>query len=443
VRADYETARAELERAWKALEPYCNADGFSVPTQVAVFDLAELVVEHPLVREAVGSACIEPEWDHDELEANTIQRLRDFLPGMVEVGRAWDKLVNRLYEAHGRSEPFESSLASVKTRRSWLGSEREVGDILRRLSHDSDELEVRDYEFLGHNVLMIAGQGIGHLKRLGPAQEDAEGLSQVLHGIKSEMLAVAKAYRELSSVARSAELRFVLQWLEQVHERKVQLREGRPGPLPVPLDDPLKRGPIARPLHSVARLVARARARLATGVHRQYAVRRLVTFLERFERGALRQRIASGERGPEAVVQHTVDQFLFLEGLFPITHCVAGAGNLDTVYERQEILLDEAERTRQGAVLLELKQCVKKPPTAEALAKKVAEAIEQAEHYRRHVAARPRWRDHEVYVIVVYAGDRRYRCERGDVELVYVGETPPSDGAVLIDVPVTAGGARG
>jgi hypothetical protein len=88
---------------------------------------------------------------------------------------------------------------------------------------------------------------------------------------------------------------------------------------------------------------------------------RLIAYLERFARGDILERLqhrVGNNRNPEQIVQTEIDRFLLSEGLFPITHAVAGRGRLDTFIENSRQLLHDAERPGNTAILIELNQAL-------------------------------------------------------------------------------------
>jgi hypothetical protein len=167
------------------------------------------------------------------------------------------------------------------------------------------------------------------------------------------------------------------------------------------------------------------------------AISRMVAYFEHFDRGSLLQDAAEAPR-PEDVVQRAVDRFLFTEGLFPITHCGASGGSVDTLADL-EPLVDAAERRRIPAVLVELKQLLQKgAATPNDIVKKAEEARDQVETYARTLRARPSRTVLEPWGIVFYGGPKRYRRDpqwdddatkgRANIELVYIGHARPSEG---------------
>jgi hypothetical protein len=129
---------------------------------------------------------------------------------------------------------------------------------------------------------------------------------------------------------------------------------------------------------------------------------------------------------------------LFTEGLFPITHCGASGGSVDTLADL-EPLADAAERRRIPAVLVELKQLLREgAATPKDIVKKAEEARDQVETYAQTLRALRSDAVLQQWAIVFYGGPKRYRREprwddeaargRAHIELVYVGDARPSEG---------------
>jgi hypothetical protein len=167
------------------------------------------------------------------------------------------------------------------------------------------------------------------------------------------------------------------------------------------------------------RLVSAVRARLLEGPERAFVIERLIMKLQQFQVGLLDNMRAA--KRPEDVFQETVNNFIFVEGLYPITQFTVGRGRLDTMVELP------AEDSGHRCILLELKQEVKKP-TPQRLRTLVERARAQTEQYSSNLRASPRWGTHEVYFIIAYGGPKRFFVGDGDprVRLVYLGSAPPS-----------------
>lgn len=171
------------------------------------------------------------------------------------------------------------------------------------------------------------------------------------------------------------------------------------------------------------RLVSAVRARVLEGPDRAFAIERLTLKLQQFESGLLKNMLKA--KRPEDILQVAVNNFIFAEGLYPITQFVVGRGRLDTMVEVP------AEASGIRCILIELKQAVKNP-TRKRLQALVANARAQTEQYSSNLRASARWAAHEVYFIIAYAGPKRFLVDEGDprVRLVYLGNAPPSARAI-------------
>lgn len=176
------------------------------------------------------------------------------------------------------------------------------------------------------------------------------------------------------------------------------------------------------------RLVSAVRARLLEGPERSHALDRLTLQLEHIEKESLLERMEKAER-PEDVLQETVKRFLFAQGLWPVTQLMVGPGRADVFVE----VPDEAAGMQ--CILLELKQAVR-DSSLRAVQKAVTVAIDQVELYSIGLRSSARWRLHEVYIVVAYAGPRRFSVPRdSQVRLIYLGAAAPSAGVTPLFAP--------
>lgn len=181
------------------------------------------------------------------------------------------------------------------------------------------------------------------------------------------------------------------------------------------------------------RLVFAVCSRLLSSRQQIHVVARLRTWLERFKARELLERMTADSANAERILQTAVDEFLFQSGLYPLTHFVAGAGHLDTF---AELLADDRGlREGSGSVLVELKQAVTRSSRADVRSAAI-EGIVQARAYSAHVRSHPRWSDHQVFCLVVYAGPKRFHLDaRTPAQLIYIGRSVPSAGSELIELP--------
>ena len=155
-----------------------------------------------------------------------------------------------------------------------------------------------------------------------------------------------------------------------------------------------------------------------------FAYDELATKLENEERAA---KVRSGKAQREEILQEEVDRFIFMEGMYPITHCEASGGKLDTLIE----LYNDANRRRHRPLLLELKQALNllhsEEITVEAVAAAINDGLDQAELYRKHVRTNTRWSDVDPFVVVFHnCTERIDDDESRNVVLVSLSELTPS-----------------
>ena len=170
-------------------------------------------------------------------------------------------------------------------------------------------------------------------------------------------------------------------------------------------------------------------AQLHDGVARRYAVHRLRVLFEHFLRDTLRSELHKEEKEAkpqrERILQRHMDEFLFREGYFPLTHSEASAGYTDTV------LLDNAESTRIPPLLIELKQVVSISNPADVHPAKIRTAIGKArgevQRYRGHLASRTPWRNIAPIILVVHSCRTDVATlEAPDVVLIDISDRTPS-----------------
>lgn len=190
-----------------------------------------------------------------------------------------------------------------------------------------------------------------------------------------------------------------------------------------------------------SRLVAILAAQLRRGSVKRHVIHRLSAFLQHFAKHDLigRLRYARAEHiggSLEAILQREVDAFIFSEGLFPITHAAAAGGNFDTFVEAHQALFDGARSSGEHPFLLELKQVLLLNGTSadykHAVRHAIDLAIQQSREYSNHLRCNLGWGEHDVTAMVVYDGPTRFWSNRA--ELIYLGDAPPSRGAVDLDV---------
>lgn len=170
-----------------------------------------------------------------------------------------------------------------------------------------------------------------------------------------------------------------------------------------------------------------------------HALRRMKAYFEHFARAELIEHIRKGRKRREERIQEMLDRFLFNEGVFPITHCAASGGLLDTFIATEALpRLETAADNEIPAMLIELKQKVtidaEKQPSESAIKNAVKDALGQASTYADHLAANPRWSNPHIYAVVFYSGKQRYHSTRNDVVLVYLGDKTPKFGSKPLEI---------
>jgi hypothetical protein len=215
-----------------------------------------------------------------------------------------------------------------------------------------------------------------------------------------------------------------LSWLQDLCAAMSQLRSGTRGSANLMSFV----GPIADVSATVDRLLSAVQRRLAQGPIQAVIVERLRTRLQNWGRKQLLDEMLASKT-PEAVLQDRVDQFIFDQGLFPITHCPAAHGEVDTFVGKVHSCFGEAKRNAALPLVLELKQVVRDTSRTSLLAA-IEHATGQAQIYAQHLRSNPEWMDSQVFCVIAYAGPQRYALpSRQDVVLVYLGESVPSQGA--------------
>jgi hypothetical protein len=443
MRVNHVGTTAELMRLAEALHVDKDED-VSVGRFVAnLHAFNRILFRNPLVRAAVA-ALMEDGAEWPDPVAGGIQRLVErVLPTVNSFVNHLQQRVNRL----GHTDPaFEDRLAGLRDAPvQWRGRTRSRFDTLTAvLSEDLskvsfDELRQLDPLIIRPIFEFFAKTPAASFEQPEEANtaDRASAILDLLGNGLEHLAMMDECWRELSMTPNvEALLEF---------ERSIRESLADDAPIPLPQDSPLGSlfwDPFERCVavgEQAWRTAQVLRARLEQGPVRQHVIARLVSYLEFFGRDALLARLNDrGDRKPEDIIQDEVDRFVFAEGLFPITHAVAGHGRIDTFVDvKTAHLFSTVRETQQLPVLIEIKQALKadkRSPTQRRVESAVSLALEQAAEYRRHVQANLRWADHRITVLVVYDGPRRYRSRNGSVRLVYLGKAPPSDGSTLLAV---------
>lgn len=183
------------------------------------------------------------------------------------------------------------------------------------------------------------------------------------------------------------------------------------------------------------RIAMQIQAKLASEPLQEHLISRLVAYLERFNRDSLIERLErentqeKKNKQYEEILQKEVDRFLFMEGVFPITHCEASnKGTLDTWVENHAApFISDEKREGLPPLLLELKQEIDLDDpnnvTEGKVATKAKDAQAQAREYQRHMQSKSPHFLVRVFPIVVYNGHKRFSCNEDGVILAYIGNT--------------------
>jgi hypothetical protein len=158
--------------------------------------------------------------------------------------------------------------------------------------------------------------------------------------------------------------------------------------------------------HDLPVLIDQIIVKVQEGVAARYAIFRVRVLFEHFLRRRVREEIKAAEGASrrtqrEAILQGHMDEFLFREGYFPLTHSAASGGYTDTV------ILERARASGLPPLIVELKQAVNIRRPAKVTRAQVAAAIAGAQgevaRYRGHLATYPEWRDLVPVIVVIHS----------------------------------------
>lgn len=190
-------------------------------------------------------------------------------------------------------------------------------------------------------------------------------------------------------------------------------------------------------------LVDQIVVKLEEGIAAGYAIHRVRVLFEHFMRQSLRDELQrEEERVPvaakggakkasrarpqrEQILQRHLDEFLFREGYFPVTHSAASGGYTDT------LVLDRADSSGMPPLLVELKQAVDVLSPGRVVRAHVVAAINlgrgEVARYRGHLATRPRWHGLAPVVVVVHTcREDLSDLNAADVVVIDICDRPPS-----------------
>lgn len=364
----------------------------------------------------------------------------------AEAAAIWPYLKYALDHADPADQARASAMTSLATLSRWPGANVPTGVLLEGLGSESsgirlttldDVLRLRLYSFPS------VEQATKSLRSIKNA--DVERWTKLAAGALERLRPYLETgYDDAVLLTEFVQLEglYFADRLHDVHGRLSAL-SSTPQTLPWSEDDPLRwlddKNERANLIASAQKLARIVRHRVRHSVLPVLVMDRLVAYLERFARLEILDKLenrAGKNRKPEQTVQAEVDRFVFLAGMYPITHAVAGRGNLDTFIQEARPLLDDAERPGNAAVLIELKQALSAGTGSETTELQVTDAIRdalvQADDYKRQLDSYPRWKGHAIFAVVVYDGRTKYRIEDPRVMLVYLGTATPSAGSTLI-----------
>jgi hypothetical protein len=186
----------------------------------------------------------------------------------------------------------------------------------------------------------------------------------------------------------------------------------------------------ARYQAEVVRLCHQVRLALESGPTTERALLRLKLWLEKF--GSARLLSDIDEAGPnktEMIVQAAIDEHLFREGFFPISHCAVGTGVTDTFVHRARGLLADAAKSGEVPLLLEIKQVIRSTTVSgQQILTAIGEAQRQLSYYAQALQSSPEWSLVSSWAVVVYGGSVMYAAPvtEHNATLVHVGTGRPS-----------------
>ena len=436
MRPDYEAAAAELVRRWelvRACPPRAHGCAIDVELVIRMSDVAELYNSNALVRRAAEAVLRSREVDVGAAERNIVQRAWQAIStSLARSDRLLDNAVKRGRDSSARSalrkatQPLrQQSILWADERYRWidfLTQVREARSPSPRRVHDLEAL-VPLFRGLRSEVGMAVHLALGETQETQFLWQD-EDYAAFHQGLDFDALehAIRQARDALRLIADDGNLQAHKQ-LCHLHRCRQRIGSSK-GRFPLPDTDAVVRAPLMRP--QLDRFLSHVAARLRSGPVAHHALSRLKVWVEQFERAEIRSQMDKVLKKEEAVLQPAVDRFLFAEGYFPITHCEAAAGSLDTFLAGGAGgKFREASRGHHVPLLLELKQTL--DGTENALKAKVVEARDQAELYADHVRAELGWRDAETVAVVAYDRPERYYVPDDNIVLIYLGETKPSE----------------
>ena len=291
-------------------------------------------------------------------------------------------------------------------------------DFMRSVERGAVELTIKKLSSIAGNVLKYLGP---HLERF---VVDEPAVSEFLTVVESFQGVCGAAYRlqEADELMRTAAVHRTGDRL--IHLANAWRRRFEDPAAPERLD-------IGGLKDDAPAFVDMLIVQVKEGVSRLYAVYRLRVLFENF----MRERLCSELRDEEAregnarreqVLQKHMDEFLFREGYFPLTHTQASNGFMDT------LLLDRATASRMPPLLIELKQAVNVTEPAKIKPGQVESVIKAARGevacYLNQIVSRPAWQRTTPIIVVVHTcrGDLS-QLDAGDAVLIVFSDKAPSE----------------
>ena len=430
MRSDQLTAAAEIERLWNfAAERAERGEHERAMHLVSLVALARYVCRNQVVASAAGQLVASPRVSDSKVSKDAALKIWS---QYSERARELAQVLERVLAEVARSEPagaaIEKQRADLRQREcTWSDRRTVVMEVVHDLRVGAlAPTELRDIgTFCSPVLASLSGLANVVQNEFRAAAQDGQradvfdDLARSLSCLQNE---IASAYQDALSLVSFAhndghDRAFaVLQGLDRLES---QLTEGD---YELPLNETSPTRAVMQYLPNVERFVAALVAMLREVPIRSHVLARLHVFLERFDRERLLSETATDRGKAELLLQRAVDQFVFSEGLYPITHCEASGGKIDTfVGNRAELFADLAER-HEPAVLIELKQVLDRPrPGRSAIRRAVEVGLHQAQIYSTEMRSNAAWIDHHVATVVAYTGPTRYRTARDGVYLVYLG----------------------
>lgn len=436
ARQDFEAARRELELARDAVRVAKQHQGGNLNARL--YEFTQLVLHSPLISRTLTDLLQSRPTDVDELR-RAWQRLHctPLVDQLVELALLFEKIreaVNNL--SHDKDDPLPAHLQeniwgeTLQVVMSRLVSRDEAARCslaqLNQLNGNGFGKIDNWLEYV-QKRLVRDGAEIPRLTR-ETTYQDANRLRALIQRLKQPISDAVEDDSHFGGFVNAYSIHPTIERLRQFDETAAAAL--RPA-----TSLPLQRLNHNLVLGDVEFIAAQILARLALGPSRWVVLDRLQTYFEHFAYDDLVAKIEDEENHARAggrdarreeILQDEIDRFIFMEGMYPITHCEVGRGKLDTLID----LYEDADRRRHPPLLIELKQVLNFSSPAEITASAVAAGIRagrgQAREYQTHVRTNTRWPDVEPIVVVFHNSTARVLAEGDDVVLVNLSNITPS-----------------